>query len=75
MPTPTPKPKRLLARAGNEASRARLLHDVGYDTLATVIQARMGPSGAPLGVLQQVLTLALEVGISLPHLIMLTPER
>ena len=47
--------------AGNEASRARLIHDVGYDTLATIVQARMGPGGAALEVMQQVLTLALEV--------------
>ena len=48
--------------AGNEANRARLAHDVGYDTLLTVLTARMGPQGAPQGVLQQVLALALEVG-------------
>ena len=47
--------------AGNEANRARLAHDVGYDTLLTVLTARMGPRGAPQGVLQQVLALALEV--------------
>ena len=46
---------------GNEANRARLAHDVGYDTLQTVLTARMGPRGAPQGVLQQVLALALEV--------------